>query len=108
MIVSCDDSGSRARVNMCLSTRYTRPRTALERELAELWGQRLGVTPIGVDDDFFELGGHSLAAVELLEDITARLGIEVKAETLFLEPSIAELAAAITAASGPGRVAEAD
>jgi len=78
-----------------LSTRYAPPRTELEAKLAELWSQRLGVTPIGVDDDFFELGGHSLAAAELLEDIATRLGVEVPAQTLFLEPSIAELAAAI-------------
>lgn len=80
-----------------LSTRYAPPRTELEAKLADLWSQRLGVAPIGVDDDFFELGGHSLAAAELLDDIATRLGVEVPAQTLFLEPSIAELAAAIGA-----------
>lgn len=78
-----------------LSTDYLAPRTDRERTLVRLWSRRLLVEPIGVHDDFFELGGHSLAAAELLVDIAEATGIEVTARTLFLEPSIAELAAAI-------------
>jgi acyl carrier protein len=85
-----------------LSTEFTPPRTELERRLAKLWSERLGVWPIGVDDDFFELGGHSLAAAELLVEIAAMTGVEVAARTLFLQPSVAELAAAIEAEAGAG------
>lgn len=80
-----------------LSTTFIGPRTGLERRLAALWSERLGVFPVGVDDDFFELGGHSLAAAELLVDIEEMTGVEVAASTLFLQPSVAELAAAIEA-----------
>lgn len=81
-----------------LSTAFVPPRTELERHLAQLWSRRLRVDSIGVHDDFFELGGHSLAAAELLADIQDELGIEVTASTLFLQPSIAELAAVVEAA----------
>jgi acyl carrier protein len=87
------------RVSLRLTTSYAPPRTELERQLADLWSRHLGVQPVGVDDDFFELGGHSLAAAELLVDVAALTGVEVSASTLFLEPSVADLAAAIEAAS---------
>lgn len=87
-----------SRADQGMSTEYRAPGTDLERRLAGLWRERLGIEPVGVDDDFFELGGHSLAAAELLVDIAADTGVEVAAKTLFLEPTVAELAAAIEAA----------
>lgn len=85
------------RADKDLSTDYVAPRTDLEKLLARLWRERLGVTPVGVDDDYFELGGHSLAAAELLVDIAAITGVEVEAQVLFLQPTVGELAAAIEA-----------
>lgn len=91
------------REDIALSTIFNPARTELERLLEILWSKRLGVRPVGVDDDFFELGGHSLAAAELLLDIETLTGVEVSARVLYLQPSIAELAAAIEAAKEPGR-----
>ena len=87
----------KARDGLNLVTEYAAPRTELEQALARLWSQRLGVTPVGVDDDFFHLGGHSLIAAELLVDVAALTGVEVTARVLYLQPSVAELAAAIEA-----------
>ena len=78
-----------------LSTDYRTPATALEQELARMWRQHLKVEPIGLDDDFFELGGHSLLAADLLVATEREVGVHVPAATLFLQPTIAELAAAI-------------
>jgi oxalate---CoA ligase len=50
-----------------------RPRTVLERLIAEIWERHLKRTDIGLDDDFFEIGGDSLQATEMLleiEDLT--------------------------------------
>ena len=48
-----------------------------------------------MDDDFFELGGHSLLAADLLVATERAVGVHVPATTLYLQPTIAELAEAI-------------
>ncbi|MDE3167468.1 MAG: HAD-IIIC family phosphatase, partial [Acidobacteriota bacterium] len=47
------------------------PRTALERELAQLWCELLRVSAVGVHDNFFELGGHSLLATQVISRVRA-------------------------------------
>ena len=85
-----------------LSSDYRAPDTALERRLIDMWRQHLRVEPIGVDDDFFELGGHSLLAADLLVATEREVGVHVPASTLFLSPTIAELAEAIDRLRGDG------
>jgi acyl carrier protein len=77
------------------SADYRAAATATEARLAELWHRFLRVEPIGMDDDFFELGGHSLLAADLLVAIEAAVGVRVPARTLYLQPTIAELAEAV-------------
>ncbi|MEV6411153.1 amino acid adenylation domain-containing protein [Kribbella sp. NPDC051718] len=71
---------------------YVEPRTDLERQLVEIWGEALQVEPIGVTDDFFELGGHSLLAAELLAALQQRFDVAMSARILFLNPTIEILA----------------
>ncbi|MBS1855861.1 MAG: HAD-IIIC family phosphatase [Acidobacteria bacterium] len=72
------------------------PRTALERDLAQLWSELLNVTGVGVHDNFFELGGHSLLAVQLLSRVRQIYGIELSLEVVYSgEFTVAELAKAI-------------
>jgi len=78
-----------------LSSEYRAPSTPLERALAAMWKAFLKVDPVGVDDDFFELGGHSLLAADLLVATERAVGVRVSATTLYLQPTIAELAEAI-------------
>jgi len=81
------------RVARDLSTPLVLPRTHLEARLAELWGEVLGVEPVGIRDDFFVLGGHSLLAAKLLAAVKRELSMDVSARTLYLQPTIEELAA---------------
>jgi len=83
------------REEKALSSDYRAPSTPMQHELAQMWGQYLNVEPIGVDDDFFQLGGHSLLAADLLVATEDTFGVRVPARTLFLQPTIAELAGAI-------------
>ena len=53
-----------------LAVPYAAPKSEIERQLAELWGELLGVDRVGVDDDLLALGGHSLLAAR----IAARVG----------------------------------
>jgi thioesterase domain-containing protein/acyl carrier protein len=65
---------------------------AIERDLAAIWGEVLGVEGIGVNDDFFALGGHSLLAARVFVLIRDRLGKALPLATFFEAPTIAKLA----------------
>jgi amino acid adenylation domain-containing protein len=74
------------------------PRTPLERHLAELWSEVLGVHEIGVHDNFFALGGHSLLITKMLARVRQALGIEVPLRRVYEAPTIAELAEIVSSA----------
>ncbi|ALS11340.1 hypothetical protein AOU28_06935 [Pseudomonas aeruginosa] len=42
---------------------YSAPRNAMERTLAEIWQDLLGVERVGLDDNFFSLGGDSIVSI---------------------------------------------
>src|SRR5204863_284839 len=44
---------------------YEEPRDEVERALAEVWGEVLGVERVGIEDDFFELGGDSIVSIQV-------------------------------------------
>jgi thioesterase domain-containing protein/acyl carrier protein len=69
------------------------PRTAIERELAEIWAQVLGVAHVGIHDSFFDLGGHSLLSVQLIARIEKTFGRTLPVALLFQSPTIGQLAA---------------
>ncbi|MEV1069681.1 phosphopantetheine-binding protein [Streptomyces sp. NPDC050263] len=77
-------------------------KTLTQTRLEKLWSARLQISPIDLHDDFFELGGDSLTAAELQSDIDREFGVEISASTLFLSPTISELAGAIVAAVAAG------
>lgn len=68
------------------------PRDALERELARMWEEILGVRPVGIQDNFFELGGHSLLAVRLFAELARATGRRLPLADLFRGPTIERLA----------------
>ena len=76
-----------------LATSYLAPATELERRLAEIWQDVLGVDQIGMHDNFFELGGHSLLLVQMHGRLTETLGRELSIIELFQYPTIGALAA---------------
>lgn len=68
------------------------PRDDIERAVAEIWQDVLGLAQIGVDDDFFALGGHSLQAARIVTRLRDRFEREVPMRDMFGEPTIAALA----------------
>ncbi|MBA3947501.1 MAG: amino acid adenylation domain-containing protein, partial [Herpetosiphonaceae bacterium] len=72
---------------------FVAPRTPLEQQLANMWGEVLDRSPIGVTDNFFALGGHSLLATQLVQRLRTALKVEVPLRALFEHPTIAALAA---------------
>ncbi|KOV93027.1 non-ribosomal peptide synthetase [Streptomyces sp. NRRL B-3648] len=55
----------------------TAPRDAVERSLAVIWSEVLGIGEPSVTDDFFALGGHSLLATRLAVRVRADFGLEL-------------------------------
>ena len=75
-----------------LDTVYIAPRDSLERKLAAIWSEVLGVEGIGINDDFRDLGGHSLAATRIVSRIYAACHIELPWERFVKTFTIAALA----------------
>ncbi|MFI7282045.1 SDR family NAD(P)-dependent oxidoreductase [Micromonospora chersina] len=71
------------------------PSTELEKTIAQVWRDGLGVTEVGVDDDFFALGGNSLVAVQLIAAMRKATGVRLPMRSLFETPTVAGLAARI-------------
>ncbi len=73
-------------------TPYAAPRTELEKTVAGIWEQVLGIDGIGIHDNFFELGGHSLLATQLRNHIHAVLKVDLSLRGLFETPTVAGVA----------------
>ncbi len=74
------------------SKEYVDPRTDIEKLLAEIWIEYLGVKKVGVHDNFFELGGHSLIAVQVMTRIEKETGKRLPLATLFENSTVEKLA----------------
>ncbi|MGH3380980.1 MAG: phosphopantetheine-binding protein, partial [Actinoallomurus sp.] len=66
-----------------VETPYAPPRTDVERKLAALWQQALGVEEVGLNDDFRELGVTSITAVRLAGWMSEVFGVDVSVRELF-------------------------
>lgn len=82
---------------------YIAPRNELEENLVKIWTEVLNVEKIGVLDNFFELGGHSLLAAQIVARVRKYLGVEIPMRSMFEEPTVADLAAALPKARADGR-----
>jgi acyl transferase domain-containing protein/thioesterase domain-containing protein/aryl carrier-like protein len=71
-----------------LSSEYVAPRNDVERTLAGMWENLLGVSQVGVRDNFFELGGHSLVAVRLFARMKKAFGVDYPISMLIEHPTI--------------------
>jgi amino acid adenylation domain-containing protein len=77
------------------------PRTPEEARIAAFVAELLELpAPAGVTDNFFLLGGQSLTAIELMERIRSAYSVDLPLKTLFSDPTVAGLAAAVAAAAG--------
>jgi acyl carrier protein len=81
---------------------YVAPRTGVERSLAEVWADLLGVARVGIHDNFFELGGHSLLTTQLVSRVRELFQVELPLRQVFEHPTINGLAEAIEHAPKTG------
>ncbi|NMG20605.1 SDR family NAD(P)-dependent oxidoreductase, partial [Brasilonema bromeliae] len=71
------------------------PRNDVEREIAKIWEDVLGVENVGIYDNFFQLGGHSLRALQVMYRLQNKFSVDLPLQNLFKTPNIAGLAATI-------------
>ncbi|MER5498184.1 amino acid adenylation domain-containing protein [Streptomyces sp. NPDC002561] len=70
---------------------YVAPRTPVERVVARVWSDVLGVDRIGAHDNFFELGGDSILSIQAITR-ARRFGVDITPPMMFRHPTVAELA----------------
>lgn len=79
------------------------PRDEIERELAAIWVELLGVDSVSPDDDFFELGGHSLLATRVLARLEGGFNVHLALRDIFEASTLRRLADRIAGHAGVGR-----
>ncbi|MGE8337400.1 amino acid adenylation domain-containing protein, partial [Pseudomonas laurylsulfatiphila] len=62
---------------------HVEPVTELEQQIAGIWREVLGLTPVGLRDDFFALGGHSLLATQIISRTRQACDVELPLRALF-------------------------
>ncbi|MBV9760264.1 MAG: acyltransferase domain-containing protein [Acidobacteriaceae bacterium] len=70
---------------------YKAPTTELERKIASVWGECLGLDKIGLHDSLFELGGNSLIAIRIASKLTRTLATDIPVGKLFEYPTVFSL-----------------
>ncbi|MBD2360529.1 amino acid adenylation domain-containing protein [Anabaena minutissima FACHB-250] len=78
-----------------LETKFIPPQTAVEKTLADIWAEVLGLEKVGIYDNFFELGGHSLLATQVISRVREAFQLELPLRCLFESPTITDLSASI-------------
>jgi amino acid adenylation domain-containing protein len=87
---------------------YAGPRSEAEEVTAEIFGEVLGRSRVGIRENFFELGGHSLLVVQAVARMREQFGVEVPIPVFFKKPTIESLALFVTqsqAEQDPERIA---
>ena len=68
------------------------PDNPLEKTIAGIWQEVLGLASVGTTENFFDLGGHSLLVVQVQRRLREATGQEVAITDMFRLPTIRALA----------------
>lgn len=79
-----------------LAGAYVEPESELEKMLAQIWSEFLGVERVGRHDNFFDLGGHSLLATQIYFRLRTLSIPALTMRTMLQYPTIAGLAHAMS------------
>ncbi|MFL1420097.1 amino acid adenylation domain-containing protein, partial [Pseudomonas fildesensis] len=70
---------------------FIAPENALQKALAAIWSDVLGVEQVGLEDNFFELGGDSIISIQVVSR-ARQAGIRLSPRDLFQYQSVRSLA----------------
>lgn len=85
----------RARANY--SVAYVAPRTELERKIAKLWQEMLGINKVSVLDNFFSIGGNSILATQLLIHFDKLFKVQLPVRIFFENSTVEKMAKYVAA-----------
>ena len=71
---------------------FVPPSTPVEKQLAAIWSEVLGIEKIGIHDNFFDIGGHSLLIVQVQNRLKEISNSNLTVIDLFKNPTISTLA----------------
>jgi amino acid adenylation domain-containing protein/non-ribosomal peptide synthase protein (TIGR01720 family) len=70
---------------------YIAPQTPLEKTLAQIWADVMGLEQVGIHDNFFNLGGDSIISIQVVSRVK-QAGIDLTPKDLFRHQTVAKLA----------------
>lgn len=85
-----------------LGTPFVEPAEGIERELADIWREILGIDRVGGRDHFFELGGNSLIVPQVLLRVRQAVGVELPVVSLLQAPTLGAFAGVVEQARREG------
>ncbi|MEO1575029.1 MAG: condensation domain-containing protein, partial [Pseudomonadota bacterium] len=77
-----------------LGVAYEAPDGVVERKLAAIWQQVLGVDRVGANDNFFDLGGDSILNIQIVGR-ARKHGLTLKPQQIFEHATVRELASVV-------------
>ncbi len=75
-----------------LDVAFAAPQTGVQKTLANVWADLLGIDRVGVDDNFFDLGGNSLLSIQAVAQLEGH-GLKLPIVKLYQHPTIKACAA---------------
>ena len=75
-----------------LENEYVSPKSDIEKKLAELWQEVLGIDNVGIQDDFFALGGDSLLLIQFHTKLKEKFETDIAVVDLYKYNTVALLA----------------
>lgn len=74
------------------SNAYKEPDSILEKKIAAIWQEALGIERVGVYDNFYELGGNSLMIIKVQAEIEKLFPGKIKVTDLFIYTTVSMIA----------------
>lgn len=75
-----------------LDVAFAAPQSTVQKTLAHVWADLLGIDRVGIDDNFFDLGGNSLLSIQCVAQLEGH-GLKLPIVKLYQHPTIRACAA---------------
>jgi|APTNR8051073442_1049403.scaffolds.fasta_scaffold01268_9 amino acid adenylation domain-containing protein len=92
-----------------LDVAFAAPQSTVQKTLAHVWADLLGIDRAGIDDNFFDLGGNSLLSIQCVAQLEGH-GLKLPIVKLYQHPTIRACAAFLegdASAASPAEMAKA-